>query len=748
MVTAMLCAGAVMAQFVGGKATRDALFLASLDFTALPAVVIATSVFSIVLVVVNSRVARRVSPRTLVPASFAVSGVLFFVEWFLTGRTPKAAAIIAYLHISGAGPLLGSGFWLISTERFDPHTAKQRFGQIASAGTFGGLLAAALAERVAGWFDIAAMLPILGALHLASAYLVRQLAIQTGEQRRSAGERLGGRAQPSELSGWRLLLGTTYLRQLAVLVLLGTTGAALLDYVFKAEAVRTFGRGDNLLRFFAAYYAGTSLLTFVVQATSSRVVLERYGLALATATPSIALMAGGFVGLIAPGFTATLTARAGESVFRGSLYRAGYELFYTPFPAAERRAAKSIVDVGFDRLGDAVGGGLVRMTLFLAPVAAQYPAILGLAIICSAVAIVAASSLNRGYVSTLERSLLDRAVEIDLSDVEDATTRTLMTRTLELGKTTLAGARPAPRQPIAAGGSMTSLAIDPEVQDILRLRSGDRDRVAEVLRNDDGLSATLVPHAIPLLAWDPVAKDALFALRKIAEEHVGQLVDALIDPNQDFAVRRRLARVFSVCVSQRAVDGVMLGLDDLRFEVRYHCAHSLSSIVEKNPLVRIDGERIMTVVLREAAVGRPMWESRRLLDEFEPFEGASFVDEFVRDRAGQSLAHVFTLLSLVLPREPLQIAFRSLQTDDRQLQGTALEYLEGVLPVQIRRRLWPFLEDRRPAARPERPREQILADLLRSNQSIMLNLEELKRRAANESGTTGVQSMTREKPGA
>jgi hypothetical protein len=71
-----------------------------------------------------------------------------------------------------------------------------------------------------------------------------------------------------------------------------------------------------------------------------------------------------------------------------------------------------------------------------------------------------------------------------------------------------------------------------------------------------------VSHVIPLLAWDVVADHAMFALRKVAEERVGQLVDGLIDPNQDFAVRRRLARVFSVCVSQRAADGLILGLDD------------------------------------------------------------------------------------------------------------------------------------------------------------------------------------------
>ena len=65
------------------------------------------------------------------------------------------------------------------------------------------------------------------------------------------------------------------------------------------------------------------------------------------------------------------------------------------------------------------------------------------------------------------------------------------------------------------------------------------DRRASEARR--ALTAALVSHAIPLLAWEPVAADALFALKKIAEERVGQLIDALIDPNQDFTVRRRLA---------------------------------------------------------------------------------------------------------------------------------------------------------------------------------------------------------------
>ena len=724
----MVCAGAVSAQFIAGKATRDALFLANLDVTALPAMVIATAGLSILLVAASSRGLRQVSPGIVIPAAFAVSGLLLLGAWALTAIAPAFAAQAVYLQISGLGPMLGSGFWLIATEHFDPHTARRHFGRIAGVGTLCGLAGALVAERVASVFGVTAMLPVLAALNFVCAWQIRGLASLTTPRERTALENASDLVAESPRSGLRVLAGAPYLRNLAALVLLGTIGATMADYLFKVQAVETLGNGDALLRFFAIYYAGTSLLSFVVQTSSSSVALEKLGLATTTSTPSLALGMGGIGAMVFPGLEGVLVARGSESVFRGSLFRTGYEIFFTPIPSSEKRAAKSIIDVGFDRLGDAVGGGVIRLLILLPP-ARQYVAILLAAIACSAAALIVARRLNRGYIHTLERSLLDRAVELDLSEVEDITTRTAVLKTLRQPTGTLS---PTLRQgapqtsPLAAGLPIA----DPEVQEILALRSRQRERVLGVLRDEEGLPASLIPHVIPLLAWDPVSEDAVRALRKVAEEHVGTLIDALIDPNQPFAVRRRLARVFSVCVSQRAVDGLMLGLEDLRFEVRFQCGRSLAAIFEKNPLVRIDGERVFAVVRREVAVGRPVWEGHRLLDKVDDDQQRSFVDEFLRDRAGQNLAHVFTLLSLVLPAAPLQIAYRGLHTDDAALRGTALEYLEGVLPADIRDRLWPFLGDRERAPRESRPRDEILADLLRSNESILMNLEELRRRAS------------------
>jgi ATP:ADP antiporter, AAA family len=724
LLTATLCAAAVTGQFVAGKAMRDALFLTSLDVTALPAMLIATSACSMLLVALHSRCAQRMTPGTLIPISFVLSGVLFLVEWMVRPATPTATAIIVFLHISGAGPLLTSGFWLIASERFDPRTAKRRFGQLAGAGTLGGLLSALVAERVAALFGTPAMLPLLAVLQFASAALVRSLAVGTNA-RPEAVPAVSAAAAPVR-SGLRVIAEAPYLRHLAALVLLGTTGAALVDYLFKVHAVETFGRGDQLLRFFAIYYAGTSILTFLIQTSSSRVMLERFGLGLSTSTPSFALLLGSIGGLLVPGFGSLVLARGGESIFRSSLFRAGYELFYTPIPADEKRAAKSLIDVAFDRLGDAVGGGLVRLTIVLLP-AIQAPAILSLAFACSAGAVFAASRLNRGYISTLASSLKHHALGLDISAsaIDAGLTRTLVQSLLARGT---AGAGGAGRTRTAPAPQSVP-KLDPEVQDILSLRSRDRERINEVLSREQGLPAVLVPHVIPLLAWDAVSEHATFALQKVAEEHVGEFVDALMDPNQDFAVRRRLARVFAVCVSQRGADGAMVALEDLRFGVRCQAARSLTAIVDKNPKIQIDAEKILEVVLREVAVGRPVWEGRRMLDGFS---AQSPIDSFVRDRAGESLAHVFTLLSLVMPREPLQLAFRGLQTDDEHLRGTSLEYLDSVLPAPIRQRLWPFLEHR-PSRQSVRPREEAIAALLRSHKSILLNLEELRRRTGDTS---------------
>ena len=49
---------------------------------------------------------------------------------------------------------------------------------------------------------------------------------------------------------------------------------------------------------------------------------------------------------------------------------------------------------------------------------------------------------------------------------------------------------------------------------------------------------------------------------------------------------------------------------------------------------------------------------------------------------------MFTLLSLVFDHDVLKLAMHALTGDDHGLRGTALEYLDNVLPTAIRNGLW------------------------------------------------------------
>lgn len=710
--TATVAAFLMIANQVAGKATRDAVFLAQFDVTLLPTLLILGAAVSLGAVVGVARLMSRWGPDQLTPRIFAISGLLLLAQWGIAARFPGTSAILLYFHIAVFGSILISGFWSLINELFDPRSGKRLISRIATGGTLGGLAGGIAAERVAAGLEVSLMLPLLGAMHLASGLLLARI----GGTEEAAAIRSAPKSG-SLSSTVDLLKGQPYLRTLARLVLIGTACAAIIDYSFKEQAARTLTEEGQLLRFFAVYYTGISLLTVILQGSLSRFALQRLGVVRTAGFLPFTLLLGGLANLLVPSLVAATAARAGEAVLRNSLYRSAYELLYTPVPPTEKRAVKTIIDVGFERLGDAVGGGLVRLILALSPFVAA-PLLPLAATFLGVFGLITAARLHRGYVETLERSLRTKAVDLDLDQVEDRTTRQTLVQTyadLEIpafqAGVTRTSPAPIPRRDRTPGQRLDVLC------------SGDRDRVRNLLRQDH-LDRLLVPQVIRLLAWDEVVLDVIQALRRAAPRITGQLIDALLDPDQDFPVRRRLPRILSAAEPRRAADGLLAGLGDPRFEVRYQCGRALLSILSRNPGIQVPADEVLAAIEREMKVERPVWDSHRLLDQFHGAdEDPAYLDELVRNRSNRSLEHVFTLLALMLPRAPLMIAYRALHTNDPGLRGTALEYLDSVLPEGVRKSLWPYLEAPTERPRGQRTREEILSDLLRSHHSIQLSLK-------------------------
>ncbi len=698
---------------LSGKATRDALYLSTFGVDTLPRMVVGGALLSALLTIGLSRIMGRIGPGRLVPRLFLLSGMLLLLEWSLLDHTRPLVAVLFYLHFNGLGALVVSGFWAMVTERFDPRSARLTIGRITTGASIGGLLGGILPGELGAVLPLSAMFPLLALMHMVAGVLVQRLQSAEGDVA-AAGDASTRTGSPRDA-----FRSSPYLRWLTLLVVLTAMTEALLDWVFKVRATGAAPTGEQLLRLFSVFYTVSALLSLLLQATVLRHALAALGVARSAALLPAGVSIGAVGGLLFPGLAPLAAARGTEIVLRNSIFRSAYELLFSPVPPAEKRATKLFVDVGATRLGDMAGAALIQLVLLFAAGRAA-PLLLGVTIAIAMLSLLVARRLHLGYAPALARSLTLRADQVATPGPEESAAL-LQT----IGGFDLRALRFAPITP--SDSTAPAARRDDQAARRAALGSTDSEVVIAALRSAP-LTPPLVVPAIELLAWDDVAPTAIEALVMVARREIETLAAALTDPDEDFAVRRRLVLVLARCPTPEAVAVLLRALDDRRFEVRYRAGRALVRLAAEQQTLSVERERVLEVVLREVAVGRGVWESRRLIDATEDDMDAPPQAAWVRERADRSLEHVFTLLALTFPREPLQLAYHGLFVDDRNLRGTALEYLESVLPARVRERLWPFLEPGTfvvPAG--ARTAAEALENLLRSRESIVLAIGALRR---------------------
>jgi len=713
---AILVSGLMMAWQLAAKTTRDSLFLAVFPATALPGAVGAAAVCSILIVLFSTKLVHRFGPYRVIPSVFLLGAALHLAEWMLLATFPGPVAAFIYIHIMALGPVMLSGFWALASERFDPREARRRFGQIAAFGTLGSLAGGLMAERVAALSSSADLLVLLAVLQLAGSLALFRFATgQTAEKSHTVP------SFPEMISGAPYLVG------LAAFVLLISMSAAGLDFLFRFRAVAQFGKGAPLSRFFAIFYTSISLATFGVQAGLSRIWLKRFGPGRTVAALPVAVTGASLVSLFVPGALAIFFSRGLEVLLRGSLYRSGYELFYTPMPAAERRSIKSAIDIGADRLGEGLAAAAIQLLLVL-PAEASFRFILAATAVWSAVAAWLAFRLDRAYIAVLEKGLARQIVTIAPEEAEDPVTRSIVLRSS--GSTTAAEAG---QHPVGVHPMHTA---DVTLRRLAELRSTDPMRVRAALHAVDLRDPLLVPQVIELLGRDETARAAHDSLSRAADSIAGQLADRLADLLENEKVRRRIPRVLAGSKSPLAWQGLFRQLRDERFEIRQRCARGLEKMLHEHPEFQPLPASIFEIVASELSAGRKVLSKR----PESPVEDGDhlLVDEVLRERASQVMTHVATLLGLVLPQQSVRLAFRALYTEDAKLRGVALEYLDSVLPKGLREQLAAQIEG--PVVRPEKSAAaagEALANLMDESPSIMARLEDLRGNQPARKGTSG-----------
>jgi hypothetical protein len=507
-------------------------------------------------------------------------------------------------------------------------------------------------------------------------------------------------AKEGRRSGWAEIRRVPLLRDLALVVALAAALAALVDYALKVEVVNWLGKGEPLVRFFGFFYAGTALAAFLLQALLGRQILTRIGLGGSVTSHPLLVGAASLVGFVAPAPWRGILPRGLDVTLRASIFRAGYELFYTPLPEAAKRAAKSVVDVSADCVGKGAGAALIVLLTRLDPMY-TFVAVNIAGVLTAGMEFNVARRLRAQYVRALEGGLKRRGEDLNQAAPVD------FTLAVSMAGIDAVSIRRA-LDDVSERKVAEAAHDDPVVAAIATLRSSDLLRIRQLLRAPP-TDPLIVGALVPLLANKELLEPVVKALSAYGPRAAGQLVDALLDSATPEIVRRRLPFVLKSCVSIRARDGLLQALAGSSADVRLRCERALLALTDKHPELALSPTAVYEAVERELT---------RASD-----------DSVVRE-------HVFNLLSLVLEREPVQIAAMAFDSADVHLRGTALEYLEVVLPSAIFGALAPRLSAAPGPASHKRGAAMVRAQLLEAGATIRMSrkqiLDELSGRALAE----------------
>jgi hypothetical protein len=245
----------------------------------------------------------------------------------------------------------------------------------------------------------------------------------------------------------------------------------------------------------------------------------------------------------------------------------------------------------------------------------------------------------------------------------------------------------------------TAPPVDPVVAAIVEFRSGDRLRIRAALRNPPR-DPLIIGALVQLLANDDAVRMVVSALDTFGSRAAGEMVSVLLDPATPDVIRRRLPLALKNCPSPIARDGLLAALGQSDFEFRLRCGRAVLALTDEHPELLKPVPAALSLIEQEL--------------------GGNNAAHLVRE-------HVFNLLALALEREPVRIAARAFGTDDVYLRGTALEYLETVLPARLFSALGPLLAASGPSTARRRPAADVRADLIRAGMTMTVSLDEVRR---------------------
>lgn len=209
----------------------------------------------------------------------------------------------------------------------------------------------------------------------------------------------------------------------------------------------------------------------------------------------------------------------------------------------------------------------------------------------------------------------------------------------------------------------------------------------------EGAGATGDPAYIPLLltklAERPYRASARNALAAFGDAALEPMRGALTDEAVDMMIRRNIPRVLRLIPVQKSADILLHALERVEPALKYPVVKALNKLRNYQTL-RIAEEAVTAALIEEA---RGYYARLAILHlPWEKSPAADLLIRSLRDKQHQGLELVFRLLGLVYPPQDMYNAYEGVISANKTLRANAIEFLDNILQLHLKRYLMPVLD--------------------------------------------------------
>jgi MFS family permease len=355
------------------KPYRDAKYIIKEGSEYLPIAYLTTAIAVGIVVAFYSRLQVKVPRRLLI-----ILGLVFFMVTCLLSQRifvkeerftwmPLVFWVWANIFIV----VLGTQFWILVNDVFNPREAKRLIGFFGSGGLLGGIFGALLTGFLGRKYPDNLLLIAFGILIL-SIFVVNLIFIwqrrkgspddKTEKKDKEKGVKP---AKVGFIDCFNTVRKNHYLTLLAVVVILTFIVATFIDYQSKTVIDIHEDRMDEMTSLFGYFHAALLVIPFLISMFMTSGIIKRFGIRSTLLLFPLLLLLCAFGIGIWPVFGWALAIKTSDKSLSFSLNQFTRELLYIPISPELKYKAKVFIDMFLNRF--AKGLGALILMIFLIP---------------------------------------------------------------------------------------------------------------------------------------------------------------------------------------------------------------------------------------------------------------------------------------------------------------------------------------------------------------------------------------------